>query len=64
MKFLVNLPSTKFSTSQNPTYTTGNPMITEIALLDSNKNVLVMSKTPKPIERTGGNQVFAVKLDF
>jgi hypothetical protein len=64
MKFLVNLPTGKFSTSKNPTYVSGNPMVTEIALLDDNKNVLVMGKTPKPIERIGGPQVFAVKLDF
>jgi hypothetical protein len=63
MKFLVNLPSGKFATSQNPTHTTGNPMITEIALLDESKNVLVMGKTPSPISRNS-SQVFAVKLDF
>lgn len=63
MKFLVNLPSGKFSTSQNPTHTTGNPMITEVALLDESKNVMVMAKTPSPISRNS-SQVFSVKLDF
>jgi hypothetical protein len=63
MKFLVNLPSGKFNVSQNPTFASGNPVVTEVALLDSNKEVLVMGKTATPITRTG-DQVFAVKLDF
>ena len=64
MNFLVNLPSSQFTETQNPTYTTGSKKrITEIALLNSNKEPLVISKTPTPIERTG-TQVFAVRLDF
>jgi hypothetical protein len=63
MIFKANLPSGKFSTSQNPTYSTGNPRITEVALLDSNKDVLVVGKLATPLERTG-NQVISVKLDF
>jgi hypothetical protein len=63
MNFLVNLPSGKFATSQNPTYVSGNPKVTEVALLDSNKNALVIAKTGSPISRSG-TQVFAVKLDF
>ncbi len=63
MNFLVNLPSGKFATSQNPTYVSGNPKVTEVALLDSNKTALVIAKTGNPIVRTG-TQVFAVKLDF
>ena len=63
MNFLVNLPSGKFSTSQNPTYVSGNPKVTEVALLDANKTALVIAKTGNPINRTG-TQVFAVKLDF
>lgn len=63
MKFLINLPNGKFNISQNPTYRSGNPVITEIALLDSSKEALVMGKTAIPITRTG-DQVFAVKLDF
>jgi hypothetical protein len=69
MKFLVNLPSTQFTTSQNVTRftgiteTTASKYITEIALLDSNKEPLVVAKTPSPIKRVG-TQVFAVKLDF
>jgi hypothetical protein len=63
MNFLVNLPSGNFTTSQNPTYISGDPIITEVALLNNNKEVMVKAKTSKPIKRTG-TQVFAVKLDF
>jgi hypothetical protein len=66
MNMLINLPSTQFLTSQNPTYpTTGTTptYITEVALLDSLKEPLVVAKTSIPISRTG-TQVFAIKLDF
>lgn len=62
MNFLINLPSGKFSTSQNPTIS-GNPRITEVILLNESKETLLVAKTSKPIERVG-TQVFAVKLDF
>jgi hypothetical protein len=64
MRFMVNLPSTQFTETQNPTYISGlDKKMTDITLLDSNKNVLVVSKFPKPITRSGA-QVFGVKLDF
>ena len=63
MNFMVNLPSGNFSTSQNPTYLSGTTMITEVALLNSKKDTMVMAKTSKPIKREG-TQVFAVRLDF
>lgn len=63
MNFLVNLPSTQFTETQNPTYVSGDKRITEIALLDSNKEPLVVAKTPIPIKRIG-TQVFSLKLDF
>jgi hypothetical protein len=64
LNFMVNLPSTQFTQTQNPSYITGqNKRITEIALLNDNKEPLVMAKCPKPITRTG-NQVFSVRLDF
>jgi hypothetical protein len=64
MNFLINLPSSQFTTTQNPTYINGvDKRITEIALLDSNKEVLVISKTPTPVKRVG-TQVFSVRLDF
>jgi hypothetical protein len=64
MNFLVNLPSTQFNVTQNPTYTTGqDKRITEIALLNENKEVYAIGKTANPIKRLG-TQVFAVKIDF
>jgi hypothetical protein len=63
MNFLVNLPSSQFTTSQNPTYVSGDKKITEVTLLDSNKEPLVVAKTTIPITRVG-TQVFAIKLDF
>jgi hypothetical protein len=63
MNFLVNLPSTQFNTTQNPTYSSGDKKITEVTLLDSNKEPLVVAKTAVPLTRVG-TQVFAVKLDF
>ena len=65
MNFLVNLPSGKFGDgfSKNPTYVSGKPYITEIALLDSNKEPLIIAKTTVPVKRNG-TQVFGIKLDF
>jgi hypothetical protein len=63
MVFKINLPETQFNISQNPTYVSGNPKITEVTLLDSNKDVLVKGKMTVPITRIG-NQILNVKLDF
>jgi hypothetical protein len=64
LNFMVNLPSSQFITTQNPTYVTGQQKrITEVALLNDNKEPLVMAKCPKPVQRIG-NQVFSVRLDF
>ena len=64
MNFMVNLPSSQFLTTQNPTYTVGQmKRITEVALLNENKEVLVIGKVSNPIKRSG-TQVFAVKIDF
>jgi hypothetical protein len=63
LKFRTNLPSNKFLTSINPTYNSGNPMITEVALLNSNKETLVMAKMSEPLERLG-SQTIDVELDF
>ncbi len=66
MRFLVNLPHTQWNHSQNPTFNkvenTG-PRITEVALLDQNKESLVTAKTSSPIKRVGF-QVISVKIDF
>jgi len=64
MNFLVNLPASQFNVTQNPTYTTGqDKRITEVALLNENKEVLAIGKTANPVKRSG-TQVFAVKIDF
>lgn len=63
MNFLINLPTGQFETTQNPTYISGQKYFTEVALLDKNKNPLVMGKLSTPIKRVG-TQVVAVKLDF
>lgn len=64
MDFLINLPSTQFTVTQNPTYTIGDTKkITEIALLNNNKEVYAVGKTASPLTRSG-TQVFALKLDF
>jgi hypothetical protein len=68
MVFNLNLPSGTFggelsNASQNPTYTSGYPYMTEVALLNSNKETLVMGKLASPIERKG-DQIVSVKIDF
>lgn len=64
MNFLVNLPSSQFTETQNPTYVLGeDKMVTDIALLNSNKEPYVVAKTAKPIKRTG-TQVFSIRIDF
>lgn len=64
LRFLVNLPNTQFTNTQNPTYhNAATKVVTEVALLDQNKNVLINAKTSSPIKRVG-TQVFSVKLDF
>jgi hypothetical protein len=62
MVFNLNLPDGKFTSSQNPTFT-GTSKITEVALLNSNKETLAMGKLATPITRTG-SQVISVKIDF
>jgi hypothetical protein len=64
LRYLINLPETEFTTTQNPSYVSGKPKrFTEIALLDDNKNVLVIAKTSSPVIRLG-TQVVAVKIDI
>ncbi len=64
MDFKLNLPEGKFTSSQNPTFT-GTSKITEVALLNTNKEVLAMGKLATPLPRSSTvNQVIEVKLDF
>lgn len=64
MKYKVNLGVAEFQNTSNPTWTQGTrSYITEIALLDKNKDILVMSKLQSPVLRQGIQQ-FVIKLDF
>lgn len=63
MNFDLNLPNGIFEQSQNPTYTSGYPYMTEVALLNNNKETLVMGKLAAPIQRLG-SQIVSVKIDF
>jgi hypothetical protein len=64
MNFLINLPPSQFNVTQNPTYTDGqDKRISEIALLNQNKEVLAVGKISNPIKRVG-TQVISVKIDF
>ena len=64
MRYKVNLSFAEFQTTTNPTWKKGsNSYVTEIALLDSNKDVMVVSKMQSPVLRQGIQQ-FVVKLDL
>jgi hypothetical protein len=64
MKYKINLSSNEFIVSQNPTWTKGTKSyVSEIALLDENEDILVMSKLQSPVLRQGIQQ-YVVKLDF
>ena len=64
LNFLVNLPSSQFLETQNPTYVSGtSKKVTDIVLLNDKKDVMVAAKTTTPVTRTGA-QVFSIKLDF
>jgi hypothetical protein len=64
MKYKINLSSNEFIVSQNPTWTKGTQSyVSEIALLDENEDILVMSKLQSPVLRQGIQQ-YVIKLDF
>lgn len=64
MKYKINLNFTEFQNSTNPTWKQGTKsFVTEIALLDEDKDILVMSKLQSPVLRQGIQQ-YLVKLDF
>ena len=64
MRYLINLPSTQFTYSSNPTWSEGiTPYMTEVGLYDTDKNLLVVSKFQSPQLRQGIQQL-VVKLDF
>jgi hypothetical protein len=64
LRFLASLPNGQFSETQNPTYVgLATKKITEIALLDENKEIVAIGKLTKAIDRIG-TQVLSVKIDF
>jgi hypothetical protein len=64
MRMLINTPHNNFNESQNPTYQEGQQKkVTEIALLNEEKETLIMAKMAVPVTRDG-SQTFVVKLDF
>ena len=64
MKYKINLSSSEFQVSTNPSWTPGsNSYITEIALLDSDRDILVMSKLQSPTLRQGIQQ-YVIKIDI
>jgi len=64
MKYKINLSSSEFQVSTNPSWTPGTKSyVTEIALLDDNKDILVMSKLQSPTLRQGIQQ-YVVKIDI
>jgi hypothetical protein len=64
MRILINTPHHNFNETQNPTYQEGQQKkVTEIALLNEEKETLVMAKMAVPVSRNG-SQTFVVKLDF
>lgn len=64
MKYLINLGRNQFVNSSNPTWKEGTKSyVTEIALYDNNKDLIVISKLQSP-ELRQGIQQYVVKLDF
>ena len=63
LNFLAVLPLGQFTYSKNPTFVSGNPVITEISLLNGNKDTMVIGKMSSPITRLNA-QVLSVRLDF
>ena len=64
MNYLCNLGQTQFLTSSNPTWDgVTKPYITEVALYNADKELMVISKVQSPQKRQGIQQ-YPVKLDF
>ena len=63
MSYEINLPEGKFEYSQNPRHTDGDPIyLTEVALLNSNKDALVIGKFKTPVLKT--STPILVEIDF
>jgi hypothetical protein len=64
MNFLVNLGQTQFFDSSNPTWDkTKSIYVTEVALYNADKELMVISKIQSPEKRQGVQQ-YPIKIDF
>ena len=63
MNFLCNIGQNQFLTSTNPTWDGTAPYISEVALYNDEKELMVISKIQSP-EKRQGIQQYPVKLDF
>lgn len=64
MNFLCNLGQTQFFDSSNPTWDKSKSIyVTEVALYNSDKELMVISKIQSP-EKRQGIQQYPIKLDF
>jgi hypothetical protein len=64
LRYLVNLATSQYIRSSNPTWTTGTSVyFTEVGLYDTDKNLLMYTKLQSPEKRQGVQQI-AVKYDF
>ena len=63
MNYLCNLGQNQFLTSTNPTWGGDAPYISEVALYNDQKELMVISKIQSP-EKRQGIQQYPVKLDF
>jgi len=64
MNFLCNLGQTQFFDSSNPTWDNSKPIyVTEVALYNVDKELMVISKIQSPQKRQGIQQ-YPIKLDF
>ena len=64
MNYLCNLGQTQFFDSSNPTWNnTKIPYVTEVALYNADKELMVISKIQSP-EKRQGIQQYPIKLDF
>ena len=64
MRYLINLGRNQFTNTSNPTWTSGTTSyVSEIALYNDTKDLMVISKLQSPEIRQGIQQ-YVVKLDF
>jgi hypothetical protein len=64
MRYLVTLGNNQFTNTSNPTWPSGTTSyVSEIGLMNDQKELMVISKLQSPVQRQGIQQ-FVVKIDF